>query len=165
MDKSFLFLALIPLTLIACKQKDQAKKADEIQIVDYEGLRPYLHRDSDTLYLVNFWATWCKPCVEEMPYFEAINENYKDQKVKVLLVSLDDPSHMESRLKPFLIENNIRSEVILLDDVNANYWIEQVDERWSGSIPATVVYSRGFRDFYEKPFKFPELDSIVKSKL
>jgi thiol-disulfide isomerase/thioredoxin len=162
--RKHLMIFLAFAVLASCKTEVK-KSADELQVVDYEGLRPYLNRDTDTLYLVNFWATWCKPCIDEMPYFEYINENYSLQKVKVLLVNLDDPDKIETRVKPFLQENEIRSEVIILDDLNANYWIEQVDSRWSGAIPATVFYGRDFREFYEKSFKFQELDSIVKSKL
>ena len=162
--RKYLFGVLILSALASCKTGVE-KASDELQIVDYEGLRPYLNRDTDTLYLVNFWATWCKPCIDEMPYFEYVNQTYSEQKVKVLLVNLDDPDKIETRVKPFIQENDIRSEVIVLDDLNANYWIEQVDERWTGAIPATVFYGRGFREFYEKSFKFQELDSIVKSKL
>jgi thiol-disulfide isomerase/thioredoxin len=162
--RKYLFALLILTTITSCKTVVE-KAGDELQIVDYEGLRPYLSRDTDTLYLVNFWATWCKPCIDEMPYFEYVNKTYSEQKVKVLLVNLDDPDKIETRVKPFIQEHDIRSEVIVLDDLNANYWIEQVDERWTGAIPATVFYGRDFREFYEKSFKFQELDSIVKSKL
>ncbi len=158
------FLCL-PLMFSACRQTMPGKDTYVVQIVDFEGLRPYLARDTDSVYLVNFWATWCKPCVDEMPYFEAMQEKYKDQKLKVLMVSLDNPDHLETRVIPFINENNIQNEVLLLDDLNANYWIPEVDDRWSGAIPATVYYGKNFREFYEKAFKLNELDSIVKSKL
>ncbi len=149
----------------ACKQQTGKVENTQLQVVDFEGLRPYLNRDSDSIYIINFWATWCKPCVEELPYFESINAKYSNQKVKVILVSLDFPDNIETRLKPFIAEYNLQSEVIVLDDMNSNYWIEQVDNRWSGAIPATLIYGQNFREFYEKVFKFHELDSIVKSKL
>lgn len=162
----YIFVFIFALTLVfSCKPGQEKASADQILTVDYEGLRPYIERQTDTIYLVNFWATWCKPCVDELPYFETINTNYKDKKVKVILVSLDFPEQIESRLKPFIKEHNLKSQIILLDDGNSNYWIEQIDNRWSGAIPATVIYGKGFRDFYEKKFNFPELDSIVKSKL
>lgn len=159
-------LMLLSLMLAAsCVQPKEEAVNEVIPVVDFQEFKPMLYKENDSLYLINFWATWCKPCIEEMPYFEKINELYKDQKVKVVLVSLDNPDQLETRLMPFIRENGLRSQVILLDDVNANAWIPQVDDRWSGAIPATVFYGSGFRDFYEKPFKFPELDSIVKSKL
>jgi thiol-disulfide isomerase/thioredoxin len=52
---------------------------------------PFFKRISstDTIYVVNFWATWCKPCVEELPIFDSLNLEVKGQAIKVLLVNLD----------------------------------------------------------------------------
>lgn len=72
--------------------------------LDYNELTPLLEQKGDMVYVVNFWATWCAPCVKELPYFEALNQQ---QDVEVLLVSLDFPKHKASRLIPFLIENDI----------------------------------------------------------
>ena len=81
----------------------------EVQVLErFEQLEPYLRRSSDTLYVVNFWATWCKPCVAELPHFEELYEKYKDQKVKVLLVSLDFKNQVASRLAPFMRERNLQ---------------------------------------------------------
>lgn len=161
--KAFVFFLVV--LLVSCNTRAEKSLPEDIQVVNFEDIRPYLNRDSDTIYVVNFWATWCKPCVEELPYLEKINKNYRNQKVKVLLVSLDFSSQIESRLKPFIKEHDLKSEIILLDDTNSNYWIEQVDASWTGAIPATVIYGKNFRHFYEKTFEFSELDSIVKSKL
>ena len=84
--------------------------------------------------------------------------------MKILLVSLDFPAQINSRLKPFLKENNIDMETVLLDDPNQNVWINKVDPTWSGSIPATLVYSRNSRNFYEKSFTYQELKTIVEQK-
>ncbi|MFN8254068.1 MAG: TlpA disulfide reductase family protein [Bacteroidales bacterium] len=126
--------------------------------------KQYLHRNSDTLYIVNFWATWCSPCVKELPCFEKVNEKYKSQKVKVLLVSLDFEKDYKSVLIPFLKKKAIHSEVVVLNDHNENEWIDKVNPSWSGAIPATLVYNKDSRDFYEKSFRCEELDSIVKLK-
>ena len=79
----------------------QSESSPKVPIVDYNGLDPLLHKDNDTTYVVNFWATWCKPCVAELPYFEQLTETYKGQKVKVLLVSLDFSKQIESKLLTF----------------------------------------------------------------
>jgi thiol-disulfide isomerase/thioredoxin len=137
----------------------------QVPAVNFDQLEPRLSTTSDSIYLVNFWATWCVPCVKELPEFEKINEIYSDEKVKVLLVSLDNPRHMESRLIPFIDEHNLNSEIVLLDDTNSNRWIPLVDQSWGGSIPATIVFTRNSRDFYEKVFTYEELENIVRSKL
>lgn len=137
-----------------------------VEIVDFDGLKPIFENNSDQVYIINFWATWCKPCVEELPYFEQIHEEYKNQEVKVILVSLDFPKQIKSKLIPFLEKHQLKSDVIVLDDPNANFWINEVDPSWSGAIPATVVYKADKRQFFEKNFvSFEELNNIIKSYL
>lgn len=133
----------------------------DIKATDFEGLEPYLKKSNDTTYLVNFWATWCKPCVEEMPAFMKINDEYKDKAFKMLLVSLDFPGQIESKLLPYIKENQIDAEVIVLDDPASNKWIPEIDESWSGSIPATLIFHRDKRKFYEKKLNYEELKSIL----
>jgi thiol-disulfide isomerase/thioredoxin len=133
--------------------------------VGFDQLKPRLSTGSDTVYVVNFWATWCVPCVKELPEFEKLNEVYGDRKVKVLLVSLDNPRHMNSRVIPFIEQHNLKSEIVLLDDPRSNRWIPEVDESWSGAIPATVFFTKDSRSFYERAFTYDELENIVQSKL
>ncbi|TVR68519.1 MAG: TlpA family protein disulfide reductase [Marinilabiliales bacterium] len=137
----------------------------QVPAMNFDDLKPRLTTRSDSVYVVNFWATWCVPCVKELPEFEKINEVYSDRKVKVILVSLDNPRHMESRLLPFIREHNLRSEIILLDDPRSNRWIPMVDETWSGAIPATIIFNRETRSFYEKVFTYEELENIIEAKL
>jgi peroxiredoxin len=99
---------------------------------------------------------------KEIPDFEKLNAQYKDQKVKVLLVSLDFSTQVESRVIPFMERMNMKSEVILLNEPNPNRWIPIVSEKWSGAIPATLIYSKNFREFYEREFNFEEFEEIVK---
>ena len=139
--------------------------SERVLVLSYSGLEPYLNKNNDTTYVINFWATWCKPCLEELPAFNELAEKYQDQKLCIILVSLDFPPQLKSQLIPFLKTNNIMSKVIVLDDPNSNYWINHVDSSWSGAIPATLIYNNNSREFYERSFLFNELDSIVKLKL
>jgi thiol-disulfide isomerase/thioredoxin len=92
---------------------------------------------SDTLYVVNFWATWCKPCIQELPAFDSLSTMVKNKKVKILLVSLDFSEDLNSKVNPFLIKNKIRTECVLLDEVNGNDFINKISPSWSGAIPPT----------------------------
>lgn len=136
-----------------------------IPVYDFAAFEPVLHRQSDTLYVVNFWATWCKPCIKELPAFNELENQFRGEKIKVILVSLDFEENIETSVKPFLKKKNIQSEVMVLDDPNSTAWIEKVDPTWSGSIPATVIYSKKGRSFYEKEFVGDELYKIVKTHL
>jgi thiol-disulfide isomerase/thioredoxin len=133
----------------------------EIPVVDFSGLQPILDRRDDTTYIVNFWATWCAPCIKELPAFEQIHSKYGSEKVRVILVSLDMPWQLESKLIPFVEEKQLQPEVILLNDPHSNSWIDKVDPAWSGAIPATVIYNRDHYRFYEQSFTYAQLEEIV----
>ena len=81
---------------------------------DFDRLEPYMKQKNDTLYVFNFWATWCLPCVEELPHFESINKKYANKKFKMTLVSLDFPKMVESRVIPFIKKKDLKAEVVLL---------------------------------------------------
>ncbi|MEP5340552.1 MAG: TlpA disulfide reductase family protein [Algibacter sp.] len=134
----------------------------DLEIYDFAGFKSFLEKRDNKIYVINFWATWCAPCVKELPYFEKLNKEYMNDNVEVILVSLDFPHVYESKLKPFITKNKLKSKVIALDDVDANSWIPKVDESWTGSIPATVIYRNEKSKFYEQSFTYEELEKEVK---
>jgi thiol-disulfide isomerase/thioredoxin len=136
--------------------------AIKLEIYDFNGLEKFLNQEDDKVHVVNFWATWCKPCVKELPHFEALNEKYKDKGVEVLLVSLDFPKQYNKKLKPFIVKHNLKSRILVLDDVDMNTWIPKVNKNWSGAIPATLIYNKSKRKFYSKPFTYDELENELK---
>lgn len=175
--KTLLFILSLSLLFTACKEESKTEedpnKPKPIQVYkkdgvtvnayDFAGLEYFLNRDDDTTYVVNFWATWCVPCVEEMPHFEKLGEEYKDDNVKVLLVSLDMPKMVESKLLPFIKDKDIKNEVVLLRDPDANSWISKISPSWSGAIPATVIYKKDKKSFYEQSFDYEQLVSALDS--
>jgi thiol-disulfide isomerase/thioredoxin len=135
----------------------------KIDTIDRQDLMKIISLDdSDTTYVVNFWATWCSPCVKEIGLFEELHQTYKSQKLKVILVSLDFPNQLEKRVLPFLKEKEITADVRLMTDLDYNNWINKVDPSWSGAIPATLIYNKKSKQFFEKEFTKDELFDIVK---
>ncbi len=147
-----LIILFFPLS-ISCTDES----VEKIEIVDFEGLYSKIDLSSDHTYVINFWATWCSPCVKELPYFETINKDYNDKNVKVMLVSLDFPSEIETKLMPYLKNNNIESDVILLNDPKMNRWVPKVSEKWDGGIPATLIVNSSNYNFYPNPFEKEDL--------
>jgi len=132
----------------------------------FEGIEPYFKKNNDTTYVVNFWATWCKPCVEELPYFEKIQSAYQGKKVQVVLVSMDFERQLEKKLKPFMEEHKLQSEVIVLTDNKYNNWIDKVDPSWGGAIPVTMIYNAQDKKFFGDQFSdFEELEGALKAFL
>ncbi len=160
--KLFVYLSIFIMLITSGLSNDLQRKSNRvISVMDFDQFEPWLHKQSDSVYVVNFWATWCAPCIREIPDFEQIHKEYSDRGVKVLLVSLDHPNRIDGHVVPFLDRLGVDSQVVLLDDPFANRWIPKVSEKWSGAIPATVIYNKDQKVFFEKELKFEELEEII----
>ena len=142
-----------------------SSNAQEVKVITFKDLEQMMQRDNDTTYIYNFWATWCKDCVEELPNYEDLNTKYKDQKVKVILVSMDFKRELDTRLRPFISSHKIKSQVVLLNAMDYNSWIDKVDPSWGGSLPATLFINKSLnaRKFFEKQLTLPQLEDQIKS--
>lgn len=141
--------------------------AQKVNVYKIDNLLKRIHNNSDTLYIVNLWATWCKPCVAELPDFMKADSVYNNQKVKVLLVSLDFKEELEKKVHPFLKKNHVYTEVVLLDESNGNEFINKISEKWSGAIPATLITKKNneVSEFFEKKLSYELLvEQITKFK-
>ena len=93
---------------------------------------------SEKILVVNFWATWCAPCIHELPLFEKLNQENKA--VEVLLVSMDyDLDSDPAKVERFIERKKLSSKVLFLTADNPNSWIDKIEKRWSGALPATLV--------------------------
>ncbi|WP_055443036.1 TlpA disulfide reductase family protein [Lacinutrix himadriensis] len=167
-------LFIVFVLVVSCKQEDKIKAVssniEKEQVVEpklnveeynFTAFEKFLNREDDKIYVINFWATWCAPCIKELPHFEKINETYKNKSVEVLLVSLDFPKQYEKKLIPFIEKHQLKSKVVALNDPDSNAWIPKVSEEWSGALPATVIYNKDKRAFYEQSFSYEELKAEV----
>ncbi len=141
-------------------------KAQSIASWKVEDVKNYIDK-SDSVLVINFWATFCKPCVEEIPYLQSISNKYKDQQVKLLLVSLDVPSFYPDKIKSFDTERGINSEVVWLNETNADYFCPAIDKSWSGVIPSTFFINKktGYKKFIEEQMKPAQFENELKKAL
>jgi thiol-disulfide isomerase/thioredoxin len=137
----------------------------QVKLMNLDQLDKRIEQGKDTVYIVNFWATWCAPCVKELPNFEKLNATYKNQPLKVILMSADFKSKLEKAVIPFVKRNKLKSEVFLLNEQSEEQYINRVSKDWSGSLPATLIINRkkGIRKFYEQEFTFKELEKVYFS--
>ena len=142
-------------------------QAQQVALIKLPELQKRLSRKTDTTYVVNFWATWCAPCIKELPYFEQVNATYAKQKVKVLLVSMDYASQLDKKVKPFVLKRGLKSEVVLLNETDPNTWMDKVDGKWTGALPFTLIINNGKqkRMAYEKEFTQTELTAALQQFL
>ncbi len=137
---------------------------NKIGVLSFDQMEKATHKNNDTLYVVNFWATWCRPCVGELPYFLESAKKNANQKVKIVFASINSLKEIEG-VQKFTNTKNILQDVFILNAGNPNVWLDKVDKSWGGSIPATVMYKNNKKVFFrEGEFTQTEIDSIINLK-
>ena len=138
-----------------------------IHQMSFDQLQKKLLEIKSDVIFVNFWATWCKPCIEELPTFEALNKKYSSEKVKVILVNVDFNSNLTTDVAAFVKNKNLQSETWHITDTDPNTWINKVDSSWSGAIPATIVYDSSHKKilFIERTIALEALEGIIARNL
>ena len=155
MNRLLAILLFFSLALCTCTSSEYNDK--EITQKTFNQLFTSLDLSNNQTYVINFWATWCSPCIKELPHFEYVNKKYDNNIVKVFLVSLDLPEHYNSKLIPFIKKNNLLSDVVHLTDTNLNDWMPKISNEWNGGIPATLIINENSQKFYPNPFEKDEL--------
>jgi len=158
MSKRLLWVLLLFCLPLAISAQEKVKTIKLAQLNEWIG------DESGDLYVINFWATWCRPCVAELPYFEQINQEMGEQGVKVHLVSLDFVEELE-KVERFAGKKKLASSVFLLDETKYNDWIDKIASEWSGAIPATLFVnkSENIYEFHEGDLSLEELREKVST--
>lgn len=141
--------------------------AQEFRKISKDELVQILNDPTDKLHVVNFWATWCGPCVKELPNFQKVIKESDAGKVDFLFVSLDFPSDADKKLGTFLKKNNYTFPVALMTNSDYNSWIDEVDPEWQGGIPGTLFFNRvrKVHRFISEPMDKSELEKTIRTLL
>ncbi|MFW0739374.1 TlpA family protein disulfide reductase [Flavobacterium sp. T12S277] len=131
--------------------------SQNVKLLNIDQLNERIKNGKDSTYVVNFWATWCAPCIKELPHFEKLKADYKSDKLAVLLVSVDFKSKLKSAVVPFVKRKALKNEVFLLNESSPQEYIDRIDPNWSGSIPATLFIKEDKRKFIESEFTYDQL--------
>ncbi|WKL48729.1 TlpA family protein disulfide reductase [Flavobacterium pectinovorum] len=145
---------IIVFLLLAFSLKSYSQ---QVKLINIDQLQERMKVGKDTTYVVNFWATWCAPCIKELPDFEKLGAEYKAEKLTVLLVSVDFKSKLTSAVVPFVKRKNLKNQVFLLNESNPQEYIDRIDPSWSGSIPATLFIKGDKRKFIESELTYEQL--------
>jgi thiol-disulfide isomerase/thioredoxin len=150
--------------LFICMQvKSESQQIKKWKITDITQMI----EKSDSILIINFWGTFCKPCVEEIPDFIKLTKKYSKQKVALYLVSLDLADYYPAKIKKFVAAKKYAATVAWLDESNADYFCPLISPEWSGSIPATLFVNKkkGYRKFFEKKLSAAEIENEIKLAL
>ncbi len=158
MKKSIGVFSLVLLTTLGFGQEIKKVKVTDLEKMIAESKTPLI---------INFWATWCMPCIEEIPYFLEEAKNHEKDSVKLVLVSLDFDDFYPGKLTAFVKKRKYTAPVLWLDETNADYFCPKVDPKWSGAIPATLFINNktGYRKFHEEQLSHEQLKKEIMAIL
>ena len=155
---------IIALFVFFTGQEVNAQAKQQVDLYTLEQFQTRVLHENDTLYVVNFWATWCMPCIKELPHFKELSEEYAGRPVKFILMSLDAKDNLE-QTNAFIQKKKINIETHLFSAGDPNVWINALEPSWEGSIPATFLYQNGtklsFKESYFSTKK--DLESFIKN--
>ena len=159
-NKRPLFILFFALIVFCGLQAQEIKK---IKITDLEKTM----KESTGPTIISFWATFCIPCLEEIPYFQEEIAKHKQDSIQYLLVSMDLEDYFPKKIEAVVKKNKITAPVVWLDEYNADYFCPKVDPRWSGAIPATLFINnkKGYRKFYEDQVSHDQLKKEIMAIL
>ena len=156
-------ISFLVFMLVILFNKTDAQQIQKIKIKVLTDLTA----TSDSVLIINFWATFCKPCVEEIPDLIKLAKKYKKEKASLYLVSLDLEDYYPEKIKKFVAKKKYAAKIAWLDESNADYFCPLIDSSWSGGIPATLFINNktGYKKFYEKQLSATEIEVALKAAL
>jgi thiol-disulfide isomerase/thioredoxin len=158
-----LVTALFAVEYLAAQEIKSAQQIKSIKITDLEKTIS----ESKTPMVINFWATYCKPCVTEIPYFQEEVKKQKAKGVQLVLVSLDLKSYYPKKIRSFAASRKFTAPILWLNETDADYFCPKVDPKWSGVLPATLFINNktGYRKFYEDAISRETLKKEIMATL
>lgn len=144
-----------------------ALRSQEIKKVTIRELDSLIRSEQRPV-VVSFWATWCTPCLHEIPWLEAAVKKNESKGVELMLVSLNGPGFYPEKLRQFIADKGYKARFYWLEDQDANSFGKRIHPRWRGSLPANLFVNnvKGYRKFLERQVTdrqaYYEIDEMLK---
>lgn len=143
-NKKFL-MAITIICILSLNLFAQSSKKITVEDLDKSKLEKLIKNRKGKVLLLNIWASWCPPCKKEFPDLVKLAEKYKNSKVDIVGLSVDDRNDLQSEVIPFLQKNNVNFKIYIQN-------FKSVDElisffpKWEGAIPLTVIFDKNGRE-------------------
>jgi thiol-disulfide isomerase/thioredoxin len=136
-------LLSLALSFSIAQAQRQHSSTPVLLSIDVQGLDAVRQESKGRVLVMNFWATWCKPCVEEFPDLVKLHRTFRDKGLNVVFVSIDDDdSSTKQKVVTFLRKMNVASTSYIKKDDDDEAFINEVNSKWNGAVPATFFYNR-----------------------
>ena len=151
---SGIIIFLLMMHVSFSQQIKKVKIGDVLKMID----------TSSSPLVINFWASWCKPCVHEIPWFEKNIIPLESKGVKLILVSLDLKEDYPKAIAAFAKKENYQSIIIWLDETNPDMFCPKIDRSWDGAIPVTLMVNnkKKYKQFFAQQLPEPRLKSELQ---
>lgn len=113
-----------------------------VEMIRLAELKQMIRSDSGNVVLVNAWASWCKPCLDEMPGLLKARRLYRGKAFRFILISADDPGNVETKARSALKKFGVDFTSYAIADSTQDAFITGMSEAWNGALPATFLYDR-----------------------
>jgi thiol-disulfide isomerase/thioredoxin len=148
--KKLFSIFLLSLVLFAAETLN-AQKLSVINQAEVTSLA-HMKADSGQTIVINFWATWCGPCVREIPYFVQADTSLREENFKFVFVSFD-PLNNESKVQKFIDKNGMPGTHYIIGNYEMEALIKQVHPKWEGGIPFTLAITQKETRYHEGAFE------------
>ena len=152
-------------------QAEEAKQSPEkkstVSLVTLQEVQKALEKNKGKVSIVNLWATWCPPCVAEIPHLSEFYREMDPEKVAFTAISLDDPQSAEKVVPLFQQKKKVPFDILVLKEPDIDALGKLLNKQLSGSIPNTLVYNSQGKlvKFWEGGISKSDLEGVVKPLL
>jgi len=158
MGKIIVLIGLLAFSMVGFGQSLKKMKIGEVDAYIKKSKHPVV---------VSFWATWCAPCVEEIPWLQEAVQNHKKDSVELVLISLDYANFYPKKVNEFIKEKKFEATFWWLDETNADLFCPVIDAKWDGSIPVTLFVNNktGYRKFMNRQLTDRQVEPEIQKML
>jgi len=160
---NIILCSVLAVQLYSCGDNKNISGDLKLKPLTYSSFDSIVKANRKTVLYINLWASWCKPCVEELPDFAKFYNLSKKEAsgYEVLFISLDQPKKIQKTAYPLLLQLGINGRHYFINS-RLTKFVNHFDDKWDGALPATIIVMGGkIKAIYQKSLNFADLEEIL----